>query len=47
MKILSIGGENFEQQGYTCVCGQKNWLGTSCTRCGRPDPDQWKYNYPV
>lgn len=48
MEVLNIGGMNdFEEASYTCVCGQRNWRGHSCVKCGRSDPDMSKYNYPV
>ncbi len=41
--ILSI--RSHEPEGYYCACGQKNWPGTRCARCGRPDPTPGA-NYP-
>lgn len=33
-----------EPEGYYCRnCGQKNWPGTRCAKCGMPDPDEDKY----
>lgn len=39
--ILSI--RSYEPEGYICACGQKNWPGTRCSNCGRPDPKEDQY----
>lgn len=40
--ILSI--RSYEPEPWVCACGQKNWQGTPCAKCGRPQPGWREYN---
>ncbi len=41
------GGNADEAASYTCQrCGQKNWKGRNCTKCGGDHPDKKWEGYP-